>query len=86
MLVTVASIFTDLFVLVFTFLLIVRVIASYIVQPGGRFFTSLVAVTEPVVMPFRRVLPQTPGLDLAPLVTFFALRLAQYLVHQLLGV
>jgi len=68
MLVDVVSTFTDLFVMVFTVLLIVRVVASYIANPGGQFFRSLVGLTEPVIAPVRKALPQTPGLDLAPLV------------------
>jgi len=85
MLVTVISIFTDLFVLVYTFLLIARVVASYVAKSGGQFYKSLVIITEPVISPVRKILPQTPGLDLAPLVTYIILRGIQYLVHNLLG-
>ena len=85
MLTTVLLKFVDIFVAVFTVLLIVRVVASYIANPGGRFFTSLVSVTEPVIAPVRRILPQTAGLDLAPLATYIVLRAIQYIFHSLLG-
>jgi len=85
MFVTVISIFTDLFVLIYTVLLIVRVVASYVAKSGGQFYRALVVITEPVISPVRKVLPQTPGLDLAPLVTYIVLRGIQYLVHNLLG-
>ena len=85
MLVEILSKFTDLFVAIFTVLLIVRVVASYIANPGGQFFRGLVSVTEPVMAPIRRLLPQTAGLDLAPLVTYIVLRVVQYLIHSLLG-
>jgi len=77
--------FIDLFVTVFDTLLIVRIILSYLVRPGNRFYAWLVNVTEPVLAPVRRVLPQFPGLDLAPLVTFFLLQGLQYLAHWWLG-
>jgi YggT family protein len=85
MLTSVISSFTDLFVTVFTVLLIIRVVASYIANPGGQFYRGLVSVTEPIIAPVRKVMPQTPGLDLAPLVAYVVLRVAQYLIHRLLG-
>ena len=78
--------FVDLFVTVFTVLLIIRVVASYIADPAGRFYGGIVSMTEPLIEPIRKVMPQTPGLDLAPLVTYVLLRVAQYLIHMVLGV
>jgi uncharacterized protein YggT (Ycf19 family) len=73
--------FIDLFVSIFNLILLVRVVASYIAQPGGRFYSSIVNITEPVLIPVRRMLPAMPGVDLAPLVTFFLLEGLQYMVH-----
>lgn len=73
--------FVDLFVSIFNLILLVRVISSYVANPGGRFYTWLVNITEPVLAPVRKLLPQMPGLDLAPLVTFFLLEGIQYAVH-----
>ncbi len=77
--------FVQLFVTIFNFLLIVRVISSYVVHPGSRFYATLVNMTEPLVGPVRRVLPQFPGLDLGPLATFFLLQGVEYLIQRLLG-
>jgi YggT family protein len=77
--------FIDLFVTVFNVLLIVRVISSYFVKPGSRFFAWIVNITEPLLAPVRRVLPQYPGLDLAPLATFFLLQGLDWLAHKLVG-
>jgi YggT family protein len=77
--------FLDLFVTVFNILLITRVIMSYIVKPGNRFYAWVVSITEPLLGPVRRLLPQTPGIDLAPLVTFFVLQGVQYAAHWLAG-
>jgi uncharacterized protein YggT (Ycf19 family) len=59
----------------------VRVIMSFFARPGNVFFGWLLSVTEPVLAPVRRVLPQTPGFDFAPLAAFFLLQGLQYLVH-----
>jgi len=81
----VISTFVDLFVLVFNVILIARVVMSYFVNQANGFYLMTVNLTEPLLVPVRRLLPQTPGLDLAPLVTFFLLQGLQYLVHLLIG-
>jgi YggT family protein len=86
MIALVLSKFIDLFVSVFNLLLIVRVVMSYFAKPGNRFFMGLVNLTEPLLAPVRRVLPSMPGVDLAPLATFFLLQGVEYLVHAILGV
>lgn len=75
--------FVDLFVFVFNILIVTRVVASYIANQQGRFYQGLVGVTEPVLAPIRRLLPQTPGFDLAPLVAFLLLQGLQYGVRIL---
>lgn len=78
--------FVDLFVTIFNVLLLVRVVMSYFARPGNRFYGGLVTITEPLLIPVRRLLPATPGLDLAPLLVFFLLQGLQYLVHGVTGV
>jgi YggT family protein len=76
--------FTDLFVLIFSPLLLLHVILSYFPGThGGWFYRWLFGLTEPILAPVRRLLPQMPGVDLAPLATFFVLQGTQYLVHVL---
>jgi YggT family protein len=77
--------FVDLFVLVFQFLLLARAIWSYFARSQTGLFGGLVSLTEPVLVPVRKVLPANGMLDLAPLVTFFGLQAIQYVVHGLLG-
>lgn len=77
--------FVDLFVFVFNVLLISRVLSSYFANPQAGWYQGLVSVTEPVLGPVRKVLPQTQGIDFAPLVTFFLLQGLQILIHNLLG-
>lgn len=73
--------FADLFIFVFNVLILARVIISYIALPGNRWYDGLVSLTEPVLAPVRRLMPKVPGVDLAPLATFFALQGVQLLLH-----
>lgn len=41
---------------------------------------SLLAVTEPVLMPIRRRLPTTGGLDLSPIIVIFAIYFVQMVI------
>jgi YggT family protein len=43
----------------------------------GQVWYGLNRLLEPIYAPIRRFLPQTPGLDLAPLVAFVALIILQ---------
>lgn len=77
--------FIDLFVEVFNLLLITRIVVGYLVRPGNHFYAGLVGITEPLLSPVRKLLPSTPGIDWAPLATFFALQALDYGIHWLLG-
>jgi YggT family protein len=72
--------FIDLFVPLFSFLIIVRVVASYVARHDGRFYLGMTNLTEPLLGPVRRLVPATPGFDLAPLVALFLLQGIQLLV------
>ncbi|HYN69969.1 MAG TPA: YggT family protein, partial [Candidatus Eisenbacteria bacterium] len=51
-----------------------RVLLSWI-DPAGRsrFAPFLIAMTEPILAPVRRLLPRTGGFDLAPLIVLLIL-------------
>jgi YggT family protein len=76
--------FTDLFVWIFTALLLARIIMSYIVRPTNRLYQVIIDVTEPLLSPLRRVLPRVPGMDFSPLALFFLLQAVQIAVHSLI--
>lgn len=78
--------FANLFVAAFNLLLLVRVVSSWIYpDPQLHSWTRVVYnLTEPLLAPVRRLLPATPGLDLSPLLTFFALQLLLAGLHNLL--
>lgn len=70
---------------VLVWLIIGRCILSFIrhnpYQPVIKFIYD---VTEPVMAPFRRLLPATGGVDFSPIVAILAITLVQKLVIQLL--
>lgn len=72
--------FTTLFVFVFNVLLVARVLMSYFADMSNRLYAWLVGITEPLLDPVRRVLPQYQGVDLAPLATFFLLEGVQWVI------
>ncbi len=57
------------------------VIVSWIqLPPSNPVATFLQAMTEPLLAPIRRVLPDMGGLDFSPLVLLFGLRLVRGVV------
>jgi YggT family protein len=66
--------FLEILVLVLWFLVLGRVLVSWI-DPQARYTLSryLVAFTEPMLAPIRRLLPQTGMVDFAPLVLMIGL-------------
>ncbi len=66
----------ELLVLVLWVLILGRVVVSW-VDPMGRNTISrqLIAMTEPLLAPIRRLLPATGALDLSPLILMLGLSL-----------
>ncbi len=61
-------------------LLIISVVLSWI-SPGYSPFGALIAqLAEPVLAPFRKILPPMGGLDLSPIVAFLAIQVVQILL------
>ena len=85
MLISLLGTFIDLVVLCFNFMLLVRVVLSWFVTTENGLFRWLIEITEPILAPVRRILPNTSGIDLAPLVAFFLLQGLQIGAHYLLA-
>jgi len=72
---------------VLTWLIIIRCVLSFVrhdpYQPLIRFIYE---VTEPIMGPFRRLIPATSGIDFSPIIAVFAVTMVQRLVIQLLSV
>ena len=68
-----------------TILIFVRSILSWFIQdPDHPVMKMLIEVTEPILRPIRRMMPQTPGLDLTPFVAMIALQLLQRIIVSLM--
>lgn len=72
---------TALFLKIFFFALIVSVILSWVApgshNPGAELVNQ---ICEPVLAPFRRILPNLGGLDISPILAFLVLKLLDMLV------
>ena len=71
---------------VFLFAIIVQVIMSWI-SPGtySPVNSILYSLTNPILEPFRRLIPPLSGIDLSPLFALIALQVARMLIMPLLG-
>ncbi|SDT21999.1 YggT family protein [Pseudomonas oryzae] len=78
---------TALFLKVFFFALIVSVILSWVAPGSYNPAAQLInQICEPLLMPFRRLLPNLGGLDISPIFAFLALQLIDMLVIKNLAV
>ncbi|HSX41230.1 MAG TPA: YggT family protein [Candidatus Saccharimonadales bacterium] len=75
--------FIDLFVLVFNLLILIRVLMSWVnPMPTGGFGVLIMELTEPIMAPIRRLLPNTGIFDFTPLAAFLLLQLLAMLAHR----
>ncbi len=68
-------------------LLFIRVLLSWFrLSPHNPIIRFIYEVTEPMLAPFRKILPISPNLpiDFSPILAFFALQLLRSLVMRLL--
>lgn len=70
---------------VYTFLIIAQVLMSWV--PHDRYhpvFRFIEEVTEPVLRPFRRLIPVVGGIDFSPIVALMAVELVRRVILSLL--
>ena len=61
----------------YSLMIFMRIIISWGVSPYNRFLHFLIRATEPVLGPFRRVIPTVGFFDISPIVVLFLLDLLQ---------
>jgi len=68
---------------IFLWLIIARIILSWLVAFNivnlrnpimGQIYNAIDRITEPVMAPFRRLIPSIGGLDLSPILIFFIIQ------------
>lgn len=66
---------------IYQFVLLARVLISWVqVDPYHPVVQLLYQITEPVLGPIRRVLPQTMGLDFSPIIAMILVQVVTELI------
>ncbi len=67
-------------------LIFVRVLLSWFIQdPDHPVMKILIDLTEPIMRPIRRMMPQTMGFDFTPVVAIVGLQLLERIIIGLLA-
>ncbi len=70
---------------VLNWLVIARCILSFVRHnPGQPLIRFVYEVTEPIMGPFRRLIPSSSGIDFSPIILILAISVVQRLVVSLL--
>jgi YggT family protein len=69
-----------------TLLVVVRVLLSWVPSVDYRhpLISLIVRITDPILLPVRKILPPIGGLDLSPIIAILLLSLVRKLVLQIL--
>lgn len=71
---------------VYSFILLARVLITWFqVDPYNPIVRVLFQLTEPLLAPIRRLLPQTGMMDFSPIVAFIAITVVERIVVSLLA-
>jgi YggT family protein len=68
----------------FSLLLIVYVVLSYFMDPYHPVRMTVNRLVEPILIPIRRILPQTGMLDFSPLVAIILVQVLEYIFTRVL--
>ena len=70
---------------IYSVIMLIRVLSSWFqVDPYSPVMRLLYQVTEPVLAPIRRILPQTGGMDFSPMVALILLQVLESIVTSAL--
>jgi YggT family protein len=71
---------------VYAVILLARVLLSWVqVDPNNPLVKIIYQLTEPLLAPIRRILPQSGGVDFSPMVALVVLLVAEQIVVMLLS-
>lgn len=71
---------------VYTVILLARVLLSWVqVDPSNQLVRIIYQLTEPLLAPIRRLLPQGGGMDFSPIVAFIVLLVVEQIVLTILS-
>lgn len=69
---------------VLTWVVIIDVVLTYFMSPFHPIRQTLDRLVEPLLMPIRRVMPNTGMIDFSPIVLLIAIQLGEYVLTRLL--
>jgi YggT family protein len=69
---------------IYTLMIFARIVISWGVSPHNRLLHFLIRATEPVLAPFRRIIPPLGMIDISPIIVLFLLDLLQRAVASTL--
>jgi YggT family protein len=77
--------FFDLLFTVLTFAIIARALVSWLpIDPYNPIVQFLYQITEPILIPLRRVIPPLGMMDITPLVALILIQILQNIIHRIL--
>jgi uncharacterized protein YggT (Ycf19 family) len=84
--------FIDLLFKIFSFLILVDILGSWLLAarlnlPGFvyQILGAVHAIVEPILAPFRRIIPPIGGLDFSAMIALVVLNMLQRLLYSALG-
>lgn len=73
------------FIGIYTLLILIRIIMSWVTSAANRFLRVLSRLTDPVLEPFRRIIPPLGMFDISPIVVFLLLNFLQIAIAVVFG-
>ena len=79
---------TYLFFTIIIWIMIVRILLSWFpnINWYNQPFKAMKEITDPILEPFRRIIPPISGIDFSPIIAFLALAILREVVIRLLVV
>ncbi len=72
------------FLNVYSLLIVIRIVFSWVLDHSNRFLRFLMRLTDPVLEPFRRIIPPIGMFDISPIVVLLLLNFLQIAVRAVL--
>ncbi|KKQ95289.1 MAG: Ycf19 protein [candidate division CPR2 bacterium GW2011_GWC1_39_9] len=77
--------FLDVLVSTLIVIMFIRAILSWLPNARGKISDFVVQITDPMLNPIRKFVPVTGGVDFAPLVFFFLIKVLHEILSVLIG-
>lgn len=77
-------VFVETFFNILMFAIIIRVLLSWVPGAGGQLRVVLNDVTEPILGPFRRIIPRMGMIDISPIIAIFVIDITRSILLQII--